>query len=327
MIKAIAHPNIALAKYWGKRNEILNLPAVGSISITLDELTTTTEIRFLENAENDLILFNGKIANESEQKKFSGFIDLFRNFSGNPKFVEIKTENNFPTSAGLASSASGFAALTKASSELFKLELSDKELSQIARIGSGSASRSIFGGFAEWHKGDTEDGSDCFAEQIAKPESFPLSVIIVVTSLKTKKVSSRDGMKNSSLTSPFYHSFVETSEEDIKIIKKAILNQDFNLMAQASMRSTIKMHSVMMTTNPPLFYWNSTTYSIIELVRELVNEKQPVFFTIDAGPQVKIITLKGSEEIILNRLKEINQIEKIIVCSLGNGAEIIKESN
>jgi diphosphomevalonate decarboxylase len=241
--------------------------------------------------------------------------------------LDINTFNNFPTSAGLASSASGFAALTKAASALFDLNLSTKQLSQIARLGSGSASRSIFGGFVEWHKGTSDDGSDCFAEQIAESDSFPLSVIIAITSSSIKKISSRVGMKESALTSPYYQSFVQSSDEDITLIKKAILEKDFSLLAEISMRSTVKMHSVMMTTTPPLFYWNSKTFEIIELIRNLHLNNYPVFFTIDAGPQVKIITLKENEDFIVQKINKINQISEIFVTTLGNGAEIIEEKS
>lgn len=325
MIKAIAHPNIALAKYWGKRNEELNLPAVGSVSITLDNLKTETSVRFIDS-EVDLIKFNGKFSEEKEQVKLSKFIDKFRNLTGIHKKVDIITNNNFPTSAGLASSASGFAALTIATAKLFELNISAKELSIIARQGSGSASRSLFGGFVEWHKGILDDGSDSYAEQIAEKDHFPLSIIIAVTSNKSKKISSRVGMKNSASTSPFYSEFVNSSIEDISQIKNAILEKDFEKLADFSMRSTVKMHSVMMTTNPPLFYWNHKTFEIIELVRDLHSRKEPVFFTIDAGPQVKIVTLKGNEEKILRELEQINQINEIYVCNLGNGAEIIEET-
>lgn len=324
MITATAHPNIALAKYWGKRNEELNLPAVGSISITLDSLSSITSVQFINSDKRDIFYLNGKLAEESEQIKITNFLNNFRKLSGFKSFVEVKTENNFPTSAGLASSASGFAALTKAADSLFSLNLSDRELSQIARLGSGSASRSIFGGFTEWHKGITDDGSDCYAEQIAAEGHFPLSVIIAVTSNKSKKISSRTGMKNSAQTSPFYETFVKSSENDIIKLRKAILERDFSTLAEISMSSTIKMHSVMMTTEPPLFYWNSKTFEIIELIRNLHFQKVPVFFSIDAGPQVKIITPKGEENYVLKKLETVNQIEKIFVCSLGKGAEIIE---
>ncbi|OGU61555.1 MAG: diphosphomevalonate decarboxylase [Ignavibacteria bacterium GWF2_33_9] len=323
MIKTIAHPNIALVKYWGKRNAELNLPAVGSISVTLDKLKSETEISFID-ANEDIVYFNGEIATVKETIKFTNFINLFRNISRSNNFVKINTVNNFPTSAGLASSASGFAALTLAASTLFGLEKNFQELSQLARLGSGSASRSLFGGFAEWHKGKKDNGSDCFAEQIADENHFKLKVIVAVTSREKKKISSRNGMVNSAMTSPYYHQFVNTSEHDLAKMREAIIEKDFELMAKVTMQSTIKMHSVMMTTNPPLFYWNQSTYAIIETLHQLIEEKYPVFYTIDAGPQVKIFTIPSYEEEIIKRIN-INQIEEIIVCNLGKGAEIIKE--
>jgi diphosphomevalonate decarboxylase len=323
-IKVISHPNIALVKYWGKRNEEKNLPSVGSISITLDEFSTVTEVQ-VNNKSQDEFIINNTFANEKEQKKISKFLEHFRTLSQQKVFLTVKTTNNFPTAAGLASSASGFAALTFASNKIFELNLSEKQLTQYARLGSGSAARSIFGGFVELHRGELESGEDCFAEQILPAEEFPLKVIVVITDETPKKISSHEGMKLSKETSPFFNAFVETSEQDISSMRQAIKSKDFDLMGEIAQQSCIKMHSVMMTTKPPLFYWNSKTYSIIEFVLKLQKEKYPIFFTIDAGPQVKIVTLPGEEKIIKEKLTKINVIQKNFVIGLGNGTEIIEE--
>ncbi|MGB9701747.1 MAG: diphosphomevalonate decarboxylase [Candidatus Kapaibacteriota bacterium] len=323
-IKVKSHPNIALVKYWGKRSEEKNLPSVGSISITLDELSTITEV-YINKISNDEFIINNKKANEREQQKISKFLDYFRARSSKKYYLKIKTTNNFPTAAGLASSASGYAALTYAANHIFDLNLSAKELTQYARLGSGSAARSIFGGYVELHKGELESGEDCFAEQILAPDQFPLKVIVAITDETPKKTSSRDGMKLSQQTSPFFQSFVETSEQDISFMKQAIKSRDFYMMSEIAQQSCIKMHSVMMTTKEPLFYWNSKTFSIIEFVLKFQKEKYPIFFTIDAGPQVKIVTLPGEEKNIIEKLTKLNVIQQHFVIGLGNGTEIIEE--
>ena len=260
-VKTIARPNIALIKYWGKRDEKLNLPAVGSISITLDGISTKTEISITKDV--DKFYLNEKIDIE-EHSKITPFLDYIREHIQDNVFFEIHSSNNFPTAAGLASSASGYASIAKGINHLLNLNLSDKELSKLARRGSGSAARSIFGGFVEMHKGAEPDGSDCYAEQLYPTEFFPLYVIVVITNSEIKKTSSRNGMLISKNTSPYYSNWVNTSEYDINAMKMALREKDFDKIADLSIRSCLKMHSVMMTSNPPLMYWNSTTFEIIK---------------------------------------------------------------
>jgi diphosphomevalonate decarboxylase len=324
-ITTLAHPNIALVKYWGKRDEQLNLPAVGSISVTLDELQTKTTIEKLIGKCQDEIIFNDVIADEKEAGKIRKYIDLFREKSNEKIYLKITTSNNFPTSAGLASSASGFAALAKGLSEIFELKLDAKELSRFARLGSGSAARSIFGGYVQLHKGILPSGKDCFAEQILAADDFPLKIIIAITDKTPKKVSSRKGMKESQQTSPYYNAWVESSDNDLLVMKKAIIEKDFFTIAEISIQSCLKMHSVMMTTQPPLIYWNSKTFAIIEQVLKMYNEKFPVFFTIDAGPQVKIFTVEGEEKKIIENLKNLNLIDEHFVIGIGKGIETIED--
>lgn len=322
-IKTIARPNIALIKYWGKRDEKLNLPAVGSISITLDGISTKTEISLTEDV--DKFYLNEKIDIE-EHSKITPFLDYVREFINDKVFFEIHSVNNFPTAAGLASSASGYAAIAKGINHLLDLKLSDRELSQLARRGSGSAARSIFGGIVELHKGNEADGSDCFAEQIYPPDYLPLDIIVVITNAEIKKTSSRNGMLISKNTSPYYYSWVNTSEYDINAMKMALKVKDFNKIADLSIRSCLKMHSVMLTSNPPLMYWNSTTFEIIKQIEDLFYEQnQPVFFTIDAGPQVKIITTPDYKKHLLKFIKKLDNIQDYYVLELGNGAEIIED--
>lgn len=323
-ITAIAHPNIALAKYWGKRNAELNIPAMDSLSITLDTLTTITTMSLDQDLKRDEFILNNKTTSEEERTKISKFLDLFRKNSKIKSYSHIVSVNNFPTSAGLASSASGFAALATAANKLYNTNYDTQHLSTIARQGSGSAARSLFGGYVWMHSGQSKDGSDSFAEQIAGDDFFPLTIFVMVTSKHQKEVSSRTGMQISATTSPFYKAWLDTINNDITVLKSAILNKDFDTMAEISMESCIKMHSVMMTSRPSLFYWNRDTYSIIEFVRNLHFLKYPIFFTIDAGPQVKIITLPDESEKILKKIKDLNNILKLYVINLGSGATILE---
>lgn len=322
-VKSIARPNIALIKYWGKRDEQLNLPAVGSISITLDGISTKTEISLTENIDK---FYLNEIIDIEENSKITPFLDYIREYINDKVYFEVRTANNFPTAAGLASSASGYASITKGINELLGLKLSDRELSKIARRGSGSAARSLFSGYVEMHKGERLDGSDCYAEQIYHQDYFPLNVFVVITNTEIKKTSSRNGMLISKNTSPYYSNWVNTSEYDINAMKFALKERDFNKIADLSIRSCLKMHSVMLTSNPPLLYWNSTTFEIIKQIQELFYEQdQPVFFTIDAGPQVKIITIPEYKKHLLKFIKKLDKIQDYYVLELGNGAEIIED--
>lgn len=322
-VKSIARPNIALIKYWGKRDEKLNLPAVGSISVTLDGISTKTEVSLTDTI--DKFYLNEKF-DVDEHNKIVPFLNFIREFINDNVFFEIHSTNNFPTAAGLASSASGYASITKAINSLLDLKLSNRELSQIARRGSGSAARSIFGGFVEMHKGTKPDGSDCYAEQIYDIDYFPLNIIVLITNTEVKKTTSRNGMLISKNTSPYYSTWVNTSEYDINSMKLALKEKNFDKIADLSIRNCLKMHSVMMTSNPPLLYWNSSTFEIIKQVQDLFYEQQqPVFFTIDAGPQVKLFTIPEYKKHLLKFIKKLDNIQDYYVLEIGNGAEIVED--
>ncbi len=322
-ITARAHSNIALVKYWGKRNTQLNLPSVGSISITLENLHTTTTIEFKENLKSDELFLNGFPANEHESKRVRSFMNLLRNRSGNKIFSEIASHNNFPTSAGLASSASAFAALSLAGTNGFDLQLSKKELSELARQGSGSAARSIYGGFVEMKKGSRPDGSDAIATQLAPKEYWDLRLLIAITSESKKETGSTDGMKLSEKTSPYYQNWVKSSALDIEEMRSAIYNKDFQKLGELAEFSCLKMHGLAMSSRPGLLYWNGTTIEVIQAIKELKRRGTAVYFTIDAGPQVKAICLPKDIIQIQKELEQIPGVKKIIETPLGGDARII----
>jgi diphosphomevalonate decarboxylase len=325
MMKAIAksHSNIALVKYWGKRNEKLNLPAVGSISITLKEIFTLTSVEFQKELKEDILILNNSEAPEIQRKRVSRFLDLIRKEAGFDLPARIESKNNFPTGAGLASSASAFASLALAGIAAAGIEKTETQLSQLARLGSGSAARSIFGGFVEMSKGKQADGSDSIARQIAPEDCWDIRVLIAITSTEAKKTGSTEGMQHSAETSPYYSGWINTSEKDLTEMRQAIKSRDFKTLGEISEYSCLKMHGLMMSSRPGLIYWNSITMECIKLVYDLRKSGVPVYFTIDAGPQVKIICLPDNLNQIKTALSKIDGVKEIISTSLGPGTALV----
>jgi diphosphomevalonate decarboxylase len=318
--KVRARSNIALVKYWGKANAELNTPAVGSISITLDGLWTDTAVRFDSGLRNDRLELNGK-ERADQLDRVSRCLDLVRAVAGSDLKAEVTSSNNFPTGAGLASSASGFAALVGAATAALDIDCTPRELSILARQGSGSAARSLFGGYVEMHKGEESDGSDSFAEPLASAESMPLKVLVAITVRKEKAVGSGPGMAMSAESSPYYKEWVASHPADLDTARLAIKQQDFESLADVSEFSCLKMHAAAISTVPPLVYWNGATVDCLNRVRELRADGVPVFFTIDAGPQLKAVCLPGTEADVQAALQAVNGVSEVIVTDLGPGLE------
>jgi len=318
--KVRARSNIALVKYWGKADAGLNTPAVGSISITLDALWTDTEVRFDPALREDTLVLDG-VSRADQLARVSQCLDLVRARAGTDLMAAVTSANNFPTGAGLASSASGFAALVGAASAALGLDCTQRELSILARRGSGSAARSIFGGYVEMHKGSKADGSDSFAEPLASAESFPLTVIVAITASGEKAVGSGVGMTRSAESSPYYGQWVATHAADLASARDAIRRCDFGALADVSEASCLKMHAAAMSTNPPLLYWNGATVDCLNRIRRLRADGLPVFFTIDAGPQVKAVCLPEAAPVLKRELEAMPGIEALIETGLGPGIE------
>jgi diphosphomevalonate decarboxylase len=317
---AIAHANIALIKYWGKRNSSLNLPAVGSISITLKELFTKTTIDFREDLKEDTLVLNDQSIQGAKRMRISRFLDLFRTQAKLKTYAEVISHNNFPTGAGLASSASAFAALTKAASGALSLDLDDTKLSELARQGSGSAARSIYGGFVEMKVGNKPDGSDAVAVPLYPEEYWPLEVLICITTREPKDTGSTDGMNLTAQTSPFYPAWIESNADDLEEMRCALKEKDFQKLGELSEYNCLKMHGLAMSANPGLLYWNSITIKLIREVRLLRQKGIPAYFTIDAGPQVKILSLPGYASVIKKSLVGVSGIRDFHITSLGPAA-------
>ncbi|MGD9897923.1 MAG: diphosphomevalonate decarboxylase [Calditrichaceae bacterium] len=324
-VKARANSNIALIKYWGKKNIGLNLPAVGSISLTLNELYTETSVEFKSDLSQDHLVLNGQSASAHDTNRASRFLDIIRKRSNTELYAEVISSNNFPTSAGLASSASGFACLALAGSSAAGLDLTPVQLSELARLGSGSAARSIFGGFVEMKKGRESDGSDSVAEQIAMKNFWDLRLLIAITSEEKKKTGSTDGMILTRNTSPYYGSWIESSENDLVEMRDAIKRRDFEALGELTEYSCLKMHALAMAARPGLIYWNNTTIDLIHFIRDLRKKGVPVYFTIDAGPQVKAVCLPEHVGKVRDEIRKNRGVLRVIETDLGGNAEILGE--
>ncbi|HEU4618396.1 MAG TPA: diphosphomevalonate decarboxylase [Gammaproteobacteria bacterium] len=318
--RAKARANIALVKYWGKADERLKIPAVGSISITLDALWSETEVRFDAGLAGDELVLDG--AERPEQRaKVSACLDVLREAAGVSLRARVVSRNNFPTGAGLASSASGFAALAAAAAKALGLELSGTELSIVARRGSGSAARSVFGGFVEMHAGRASDGRDSFAEPLLPREAWPLEVVVAITARGEKEIGSGAGMARSEQSSPYYGDWVATHPADLAAARDAIRRRDFEALADVAEHSCLKMHAAAMAAKPALIYWNGTTVECMNRVRKLRRSGVGVFFTIDAGPQVKAVCEPGATARVAAALAEVPGVLDRIVTGLGPGVE------
>lgn len=317
---AIAHPNFALIKYWGKADVALNTPAVASLSITLDGIATRTRVVFDPALSGDEVLLDGVPARPREAGRVSAVLDLLRAAAGNPTRARVESRNDFPTAAGLASSASGFAALVVAADRALATGLSPAELSALARRGSGSAARSLFGGFVRMHRGTAADGADAIAEPLLAAPDWPLRVVIAITSARRKAHLSTDGMRATATSSPYYPAWVAGNDVDVETAMDAIKTRDFVALAAVSEFSCLKMHGLMLSSQPGLVYWNAATVAALHCVRELREEGAEVFFTIDAGPQLKAVCTAQSESRVVEALTAVPGVERVLRCGLGPGA-------
>lgn len=321
-VRARAGANIALIKYWGKRSGgELNLPATSSLSLTLADLQTITEVGLSADLEAHQVVLNDAPVDDF---RVCAFLDHIRALvGGDAPHARVVSNNNFPTAAGLASSASGFAALTLAATRAYGLDVSAEALSALARMGSGSAPRSLWGGFCVMHKGVQEDGLDTVAAPLLEASRWPLEVVIAITEQGAKSVSSRQGMNHTMATSPYYGAWVSHNEAQLEAAKQAVLSQDFERLAELSEASALQMHASAMAAEPGVLYWHAATVACLHAVRELRATGCGVFFTVDAGPQVKAICLPGSSSQVAATFSSIPGVLDVRLAQLGAGAEIL----
>lgn len=291
---AVAHPNIALVKYWGKRDAALNLPAAGSLSLTLGPIATRTRVEFAGRPGADRFVLNGREETGAGAAKLSRFIDLVREHAPDAGAVTVESTNDFPTAAGLASSSSGFAALALAATRAAGVEVTDAALSVLARRGSGSAARSVFGGFVRMHAGTLPSGDDAFAEPMeALPMWSDLRCVIAVTREGAKDTPSTEGMNRTERTSPYFAPWVQTVEPAVVRAMEALRAGDFGTLADVAEASALQMHASAMAAVPGVIYFHGATIDVVHAVRRWRGEGLDAFFTIDAGPHVKVFVREG----------------------------------
>lgn len=320
-VQVTTHANIALIKYWGKRNTHLMLPTKSSISLCLNALATITTMSFASNKQDAITINNNSYP--IQNASLINFLDTVRRIFKLDNYFIINSNNTFPTASGLASSASGLAAIALGINELCNLKLSQKELSILARLGSGSAARSVPGGFALWHEGSLDDGSDSYAQQLASASSWQsLRVIIVITSTAVKKISSRSGMQLSVETSPYYNTWLEQSQGRIDRMIEAIANQNFHTLGTLAEADWLDMKKVMLTTIPKLDYWNATSHNVIAQVEKLRTNGYSCYITTDAGPHIKILCLDDQVSKIVNQVRNIPGVLDVLVNSVADAPKI-----
>lgn len=303
-----AHPNIALVKYWGKQSGGRNIPVSPSVSVTLDTLTTTTTV---EQSFNDLVVIDGQ---DVKNEKISTWLEFVREKYGIPPIC-IRSESNFPASSGLASSASGFAALAVAVNQACGLELESVEISELARIGSASAARSMLGGFVSLKPED----ESCSVLQLHPKQHWDLKVVVAITDPRQKGVPSTEGMERSVETSTFHEAWRQTTEGDYQECLEALEARDFARLSRVAESNCCKMHGLMLTSVPPLIYWKPGTLSALDTLRKLQEAEVPTFFTIDAGPQVKAFCLPEAADAVEEHLQNTPGVTQTIRCGLGDG--------
>ncbi|RDE24971.1 diphosphomevalonate decarboxylase [Motiliproteus coralliicola] len=294
---AFAPSNIALCKYWGKRDKALNLPINPSLSVSLGQLGSRTELSPIDGAE-DRVILNGEVQSLEGgfAAKVVSFLDLFRQ-PGSPR-LQVDTHNNIPTAAGLASSASGFAALMLAVDKLYNFGLSPEQLSAFARLGSGSASRSIFEGFVEWQMGVRDDGMDSHARPLA--QSWPnFRIGLLTLTSAAKSVGSRAGMQRTVDTAHLYQSWPLQAAADLERIHQAIEQQDFELLGATAEQNALSMHATMIASWPPLLYWQPESVAAMQQVWALREQGLPLYFTMDAGPNLKLLFQGQDQQAVL----------------------------
>ncbi|MFC6012114.1 diphosphomevalonate decarboxylase [Nocardia lasii] len=320
---AVAYPNIALVKYWGKRDEDLFLPVTSSLSMTLDIFPTTTSVA-VSDGPADVVEFNGAPATGAALRKIETFLELVRAKAGRTERAVVVTANAGPTGAGLASSASGFAALATAAAAAYGLELDPRALSRLARRGSGSASRSIFGGFVVWNAGEGEGQAgdlSSYAEPIGGDDLDPALVVAVVNQ-SAKSVSSRVAMRQTTDTSPFYRPWAESSVLDLAQMREAVARGDLPAIGEIAERNALGMHATMLTARPAVRYLSPHSLAVLDAVLALRADGVAAYATIDAGPNVKVLCTRADAAHVAATLDGLGDFVTTTTAHIGPGVAV-----
>ncbi|NJQ01132.1 diphosphomevalonate decarboxylase [Streptomyces zingiberis] len=323
---AVAHPNIALVKYWGKRDERLILPLADSLSLTLDAFPTTTAVRQAPDAPEDRVIMDGVPARGEMRRRITDFLDLVRERSGIRAPAVVDTRNTVPVGAGLASSAGGFAALALAAARAYGLPRDPVSLSRLARRGSGSASRSVHGGFAVWHAGDpgaADPDHASYAEAVTDAR-VDLALVAVILEAGPKSVSSREAMRRTVATSPLFPGWLRKSREDLGRMRAALREGDITTVGETAERNALGMHATMETASPPVRYRTAASDAALTQVRRLRADGLGAWATMDAGPNVKVICDAADAKTVAARMGEVTGA-RVVVAGGGPGARLRTE--
>lgn len=317
---AYANANIALIKYWGKFEASLNVPAALSLSMTLSHLGTKVTVTSIDGPSHQASIINGAIK-EKDLLRLKNYLELVRQYFPFDGFLKVVSESSIGISAGLASSASFFAALATALNAHFKWQLDQQQLSILARMGSASAARSIFGGFAALKGGVSHE------EAYAYPVSskLDLAMVLAVVDQSPKPISSREAMNITQATSPFYRAFIESQKDDFDRAVKALSEGDITILGELMEHSTLKMFASMWTAIPAINYWHPKSLELISMVYQLRKEQGEVYFTMDAGPNVKILCPELKLPAVLTRLACSGLTTDIRTSAPGEGSKILSE--
>lgn len=315
---AIAPANIAFIKYWAKADSKERIPKNDSISMCLSEMVSVCTVEFDPQRKSDDITFSGEdVVTEKELKRIVSCLDRVRTATRVNEYAKVVTKNNFPKATGIASSASGFAALTLASVAAAGADMSEKELSILSRMSSGTACRSIPSGFVRWHKG--EDSRSSYAEQIYPPDHWEICDVVVIVSSKMKKISSTKGHELAP-TSPFYQARMDGMERKLHAIEEAIQKKDFSSFGRIIEDEALNMHAICLTSTPPIIYWESATLGIIKSVARLREDGLEGYVTIDAGPSVHLMCRQRDSEKFVQHFEQFEGVQKVVVNKPGRGA-------
>ena len=321
-VTARACANIALVKYWGKRDAALNLPAAGSLSLTLAALATETTVAFDPGLESDAIELDGVPAKPDDAAKISKFLDLVRSLAGVPIRARVTSRNDFPTASGLASSASGFAALALAATRAAELELPARELSILARRGSGSAARSVLGGFVRMHTGP--ESEDAYAEPISSPLLDRVRMVIAVIGGGAPKLhTSRDAMDHTAKTSPLYRAWLELVPRDLEAAEAALAAGDLEALGALAEANAMAMHASALAARPGVMYWRPATLAVIAQVHGLRACGITAYATMDAGPHVKVLTTAEDAPSIAMQLRDLDGVTAVTISAPGGPAAVV----
>jgi diphosphomevalonate decarboxylase len=317
---AIANPNIAFIKYWGNRDDVLRLPSNGSISMNLDGLFTRTTVTFSAAFKADSLRIGNRPVTGPGLERVSTFLDLVRQLAGTNLHAEVVSDNNFPSGAGIASSAAAFAALAVAASHAAGIVLTQRELSRLARRGSGSASRSVPGGFVEWQAGEADE--DSYAFSIAPPEHWDMADCVAIVSAGHKKTGSTEGHALAG-TSPLQVARVADADRRLDLCRRTILERDFETFASIVELDSDMMHAVMITSSPGLFYWQPASITVMGAVREWRANGLPVCYTVDAGPNIHVICPREYIGETEKNLRKLPGVQDVLVAGVGGPARIV----